>query len=164
VVPLVKINLRPCTPGCDADPAKIACDYQKYDLDKIVSTKFAESGSPAYTLVKNFQWTNAVARSIAVDGLSDDETAKKFIDAHPELVAKWLAGTGAGNAGVIGAGCDPAIPRSDQGGAARRWYMRARQIAASHSLDMPVNWRQTVAHCEACFAVRYKYPIYPVTG
>ena len=27
--------------------------------------------------------------------MSDDEAAKKFIDAHPELVAKWLAGTGA---------------------------------------------------------------------
>ena len=66
------------------------------------STKFAESGSPAYTLVKNFQWTeedqNSVARSIAVDGMSDDEAAKKFIDAHPQLVAKWLAGTGAENA------------------------------------------------------------------
>ena len=52
-----------------------------------MSTKFAESGSPAYTLVKNFQWTNddqnSVARSIAVDGMSDDEAAKKFIDAHP---------------------------------------------------------------------------------
>lgn len=101
-VPLVKVNLPPYTSGCDADPAKIACDYPKYDLDKIVSTKFAESGSPAYTLVKNFQWTNedqnSVARSIAVDGMSDDEAAKKFIDAHPQLVAKWLAGTGAENA------------------------------------------------------------------
>ena len=36
-----------------------------------------------------------VARSIAMDGMSDDEAAKKFIDAHPQLVAKWLAGTGA---------------------------------------------------------------------
>ena len=63
------------------------------------STKFAESGSPAYTLVKNFQWTNddqnSVARSIALDGLTDDEAAKKFIDANPALVAKWLQGTGA---------------------------------------------------------------------
>ena len=35
------------TPGCDADPAKVACDYPPYDLDKIVSKKFADSGSPA---------------------------------------------------------------------------------------------------------------------
>ena len=100
-VPMVKIDLPPYTDGCDADAAKIACDYPAYDLDKIVSTKFAKSGSPAYTLVKNFKWTaedqNSVARSIA-DGMSDDEAAKKFIDAHPELVAKWLAGTGADKA------------------------------------------------------------------
>src|SRR3981189_692513 len=100
--PMVKVALPPYTDGCDADPAKIACDYPAYDLDKIVSTKFAESGSPAYALLKNFQWTNedqnSVARSIAVDGVSDDEAAKKFIDAHPQLVANWLAGTGAENA------------------------------------------------------------------
>ena len=60
------------------------------------------------------------------------------------------------NAGVIGAGCDSAIPRSDQGGAARRWYMRACQVVASRSLDMPGNCLQTVAHCELCFAIRYK--------
>lgn len=98
-VPLAKVALPAYTTGCDADAAKIACDYPGYDLDKIVSTKFAESGSPAYTLVKNFQWTaddqNSVARSIALDGLTDDEAAKKFVDAHPDLVAKWLQGTGA---------------------------------------------------------------------
>ena len=27
-------------------------------LNKLISTKFAESGSPAVDLVKNFQWTN----------------------------------------------------------------------------------------------------------
>ena len=47
-VPLVKVNLPPYTEGCDADPEKIACDYPKYDLNKIVATKFAEAGSPAY--------------------------------------------------------------------------------------------------------------------
>lgn len=98
-VPLVRIPLPPYTPGCDAVPAKIACDYPTDDLDKIVSTKFAQSGSPAYTLVKNFHWSNSdqndVAKSIAVDHLSDDDAAKKFIDAHPDLVAQWLNGTGA---------------------------------------------------------------------
>ncbi|HET6503194.1 MAG TPA: ABC transporter substrate-binding protein [Amycolatopsis sp.] len=97
-VPLVKVNLPPYTPGCDSDPQKVACDYPPYALDKIVSTKFTDSHSPAYTLVKNFSWTNEeqneVARSIAVDKLSDDAAAKKFLDAHPELVSKWLAGTG----------------------------------------------------------------------
>jgi glycine betaine/proline transport system substrate-binding protein len=98
-VPLVRIPLPPYTPGCDAVPAKIACDYPTDDLDKIVSTKFAQSGSPAYTLVKNFHWSNTdqneVAKSIAVDHMSDDDAAKKFIDAHPDMVAQWLTGTGA---------------------------------------------------------------------
>ena len=46
-VPLVKVNLPPYTEGCDADAEKIACDYPKYDLDKIVATKFVEAGGPA---------------------------------------------------------------------------------------------------------------------
>ena len=33
-------------PGCDADPAKVACDYPPYHLNKLISTKFADSGSP----------------------------------------------------------------------------------------------------------------------
>jgi glycine betaine/proline transport system substrate-binding protein len=96
---LVKVNLPPYTAGCDADPAKVACDYPAYDLDKIVSKKFADSGSPAYPLVKNFQWTNedqnAVSKSIAVDKLSDEDAAKKWVDANPDKVKAWLAGTGA---------------------------------------------------------------------
>lgn len=98
-VPLVKINLPKWTPGCDSDPATVACDYPKYHLNKVVSTKFAKSGSPAHTLVKNFHWTNAdqnmVAKSIAVTKMSDDAAAKKFLDAHPDLVKSWLKGTGA---------------------------------------------------------------------
>ena len=46
-VPLVKVKLPPYTEGCDADAEKVACDYPTYDLDKIVATKFVESGSPA---------------------------------------------------------------------------------------------------------------------
>jgi hypothetical protein len=37
---------------------------------------------------------NSVARSIAVNGMSDAEAGKNFIDANRQLVAKWLAGTG----------------------------------------------------------------------
>jgi len=96
-VPLVKIDLPAYTDGCDADPAAVACDYPLYVLDKIVSTKFAESGSPAYTLVKNFTWTNddqnIVAGYIAVDDMSAEDAAKKWVDANPDKVQAWLAGT-----------------------------------------------------------------------
>lgn len=96
-VPLVKINLPKYTTGCDADAKKVACDYPAYTLNKIISTKFATSGSPAATLVKNFKWTNedqnAVAKSIAVDKLSDEAAAKKWVDANPDKVKAWLSGT-----------------------------------------------------------------------
>lgn len=95
-VKLVHVNLPPYTSGCDADPQKVACDYAPYDLDKIVSKKFADSGSPAAALVKNFQWTNeqqnAVALDIAVNKLSDDDAAKKWVDANPNVWQAWLKG------------------------------------------------------------------------
>jgi len=97
-VPLKKVNLPAYTLGCDADVAKVACDYPLYNLNKVVSTKFATSGSPAFTLVKNFRWTNAdqnlVAKYIAKDKMSPDQAAKKWIDANPDKVKAWLAGTG----------------------------------------------------------------------
>ncbi|MEU8227741.1 ABC transporter substrate-binding protein [Kribbella sp. NPDC048915] len=93
-VKLVKVNLPEYQAGCDADPAKIACDYPPYDLDKVVSKKFADSGSPAYDLVKNFQWTNedqnAVARMIAVDKLTPDQAAEKWVKDNQSKVDTWL--------------------------------------------------------------------------
>ena len=96
---LVRVNLPPYKEGCDADPAKIACDYPPYNLNKIASAKFANSGSPGAELAKKFQWTNedqnSVARSIAVDKLSDEAAAKKWVDANQDKVKAWLpAGTG----------------------------------------------------------------------
>jgi glycine betaine/proline transport system substrate-binding protein len=95
-VPLVKVNLPKYKSGCDADPAKVACDYPAYDLDKIVSKDFADSGSPAYKLVKNFHWTNddqnTVAGYIAHDGMSPDAAAKKWVDANQDKVDEWLQG------------------------------------------------------------------------
>ncbi|MGC9540368.1 ABC transporter substrate-binding protein [Streptomyces sp. UG1] len=95
-VPLVKIDLPKHTEGCDAEPAKVACDYPVFDLDKIVSTKFAKSGSPAYDLVKNFTWTNedqnTVARYIALDKMKPEAAAKKWVDANPDKVKAWLGG------------------------------------------------------------------------
>lgn len=96
-IKLVKVNLPAYTAGCDADPEKIACDYPDYDLDKIVSKKFADSGSPAYDLVKNFTWTNddqnLVAKYIAEDKLSPEAAAKKWVDANKDKVQAWLPKT-----------------------------------------------------------------------
>jgi glycine betaine/proline transport system substrate-binding protein len=91
---MVHVPLPPYTPGCDADPKKVACDYPPYVLNKIVSTKFANSGSPAFTVIKNFTWTNAdqnlVAYDIAENKLSYDDAAKKWLGAHPDVWKAWL--------------------------------------------------------------------------
>jgi len=96
-VKLVRVHLPKYTPGCDSDPAKVACDYPPYHLNKLISTKFANSGSPAVTLVKNFQWTNddqnKVAEYIAKDGMKPADAAQKWIDDNPDLVNQWLQGT-----------------------------------------------------------------------
>lgn len=93
-IKLVKVKLPTYTKGCDADPEKIACDYPDYDLDKIVSKKFADANGPAYQLVKNFQWTNddqnEVAKSIAEDKMSPEAAAKKWVDANKDKVKAWL--------------------------------------------------------------------------
>jgi glycine betaine/proline transport system substrate-binding protein len=96
-VKLVHVSLPQYTPGCDSDPKKVKCDYQPYDLDKVASVSFANSGSPAVQVIKNFQWSNddqnAVARDISEGKMSDDAAAKKWVDANPDKVAAWLAGT-----------------------------------------------------------------------
>jgi glycine betaine/proline transport system substrate-binding protein len=91
---LVKIDLPPYKAGCDTDPQKVACDYPPYDLDKVVSKKFADSGSPAYDLVKKFNWTNAdqnvVAKYIAEDKLTPDAAAEKWVKSNQSKVDAWL--------------------------------------------------------------------------
>lgn len=93
-VPLVKVNLPAYKTGCDANAEKVACDYPLYQLDKIVSKKLADSGSPAYQLIKNFSWGNAdqnvVAKYIAEDKMSPADAAKKWIAANPDKVGAWL--------------------------------------------------------------------------
>ena len=93
-VPLVKVNLPAYKTGCDANAAKIACDYPEYKLDKIVSKKFADSGGPAFQLVKNFRWTNddqnLVAKYIAEDKMKPEDAGKKWVEANRSKVEAWL--------------------------------------------------------------------------
>jgi glycine betaine/proline transport system substrate-binding protein len=94
---LVKVNLPKWTPGCDANPDTVACDYPPYHLNKLISKKFADSGSPAVTLVKNFHWTNTdqdtVSTYIAKDKMDPTAAAKKWIADNQDLVNQWLQGT-----------------------------------------------------------------------
>jgi len=91
---LVHVNLPKYTDGCDADPAKVNCDYPEYNLNKLIAKKFADSGSPAVDLIKKFSWSNddqnIVSTYIAKDGMSPDDAAKKWVDANPDKVKAWL--------------------------------------------------------------------------
>ena len=93
-IDLVHVALPLYRPGCDADPARTACDYQPYDLDKVGRKAFVDSGSPAATLIKNFAWTNtdqnAVARDLTDRKLTPDEAAKRWLDTHRTVWEKWL--------------------------------------------------------------------------
>ncbi|MEO7069064.1 MAG: ABC transporter substrate-binding protein [Nostocoides sp.] len=93
-VPLKKVALPKFTDGCDADVKKVACDYPEYKLNKLISTKFDSSGSPAVGLVKKFSWTNddqnLVAKYISADNMKPEDAAKKWADANPDKIAAWL--------------------------------------------------------------------------
>jgi len=93
-VPLKKVALPKYTEGCDADPAKIACDYPDYKLNKLVATRFGSAASPAMSLVKKFTWTNddqnVVAKYIAGDKMPPEDAAKKWVDANQDKVNAWL--------------------------------------------------------------------------
>jgi len=93
-VQIAHVSLPEYTEGCDADPAKVACDYPPYHLNKLISTEFADSGSPAVDLIKNFQWTNEdqnlVASYIGQDGMDPDAAAEKWIADNQDKVDAWL--------------------------------------------------------------------------
>ena len=96
-VPLCRINF-PANDWTDAAKASGLTDYPETPLVKLATVKLMDSGSPFATLVTNFEWTNEDQNQVALDiesGMSPEEAAKKWIDAHPEIVAQWLEGTGA---------------------------------------------------------------------
>jgi glycine betaine/proline transport system substrate-binding protein len=93
-IKLVKVNLPEWTEGCDADPKAVACDYPLYTLNKIVGTSFVENGGDAYTLVKNFSWTNEdqnqVADYITNQGMTADEAGAKWVADNEATWSAWM--------------------------------------------------------------------------
>jgi glycine betaine/proline transport system substrate-binding protein len=93
-VELVHVKLPEYTDGCDADAEKVACDYPPYDLDKIASKKFMDAGGPAADLVTNFEWTNddqnLVAKYIAVDKMTPEDAAEKWVKENQSKVDAWI--------------------------------------------------------------------------
>jgi glycine betaine/proline transport system substrate-binding protein len=97
-VPLVHVNLPPWTEGCDADPAKITCDYAPYnDLNKVISKNLEDKAPKAAQFIKNFSWTaedqNEVANSITNENMSREDAAKKWADANEAKWKPWIPAT-----------------------------------------------------------------------
>lgn len=98
---LVRVQLPARFKGCQddekkgGDPKKYACEYPSYRLDKLISGKFAKSGSPAVSVIRKFKWTssdqNFVANLIAGKKMKPDAAAEKWVKANPGKVKKWLA-------------------------------------------------------------------------
>ncbi len=90
----VRVKLPAYTAGCDADPKKVACDYPDYQLDKIVSKKFADTGGAAYQLIKNFSWTNddqnLVSDYLTNQGMDADKAAEKWVNEHESTWKPWI--------------------------------------------------------------------------
>ena len=94
---LVRVKLPARFKGClddEKQPGKHACEYPSYGLDKLISGKFATSGSPALKFVKKWKWTSAdqnfVANLIAGKKLKPEKAAEQWVKANKAKVNAWL--------------------------------------------------------------------------
>ena len=91
---LSEVMLPARTPGCDTHLEQVDCAYPSYGLREVISTRFANSGSPAVAVIRRFSWTaqdqDAVAKLIAESKMKPDAAARKWIAANPSDVQAWL--------------------------------------------------------------------------
>jgi glycine betaine/proline transport system substrate-binding protein len=97
---LAEVKLPPRFPGCkdDAkaggDPEQYKCEYDITIINKLFSKEFAESGSPAYDVLKAMKLTNddqeAVAKAIAGDKEDPDQAGQDWVEENRDKVDAWL--------------------------------------------------------------------------
>jgi glycine betaine/proline transport system substrate-binding protein len=98
---LAEVKLPERTPDCK-DDAKAGGDVEQYKcaydvtiINKLFSKKFAESGSPAYDVLKKMKLTNddqeAVAKAIAGDKVDPEKAAQDWVEQNPDKVQAWLS-------------------------------------------------------------------------
>jgi glycine betaine/proline transport system substrate-binding protein len=97
---LAEVKLPPRFPGCkdDAkaggDPEQYKCEYDITIINKLFSKEFAESGSPAYDMLKKMKLTNddqeAVAKAIAGDKEDPDQAGQDWVEENRDTVDAWL--------------------------------------------------------------------------
>jgi glycine betaine/proline transport system substrate-binding protein len=81
-------------PKLGSDWSIYRCAYGQTIIDKVMSAKFAKSGSPAVNVIKRWKWTaddqNQVANMIAGQHMDPQKAAEKWVKANPAKVKAWL--------------------------------------------------------------------------
>jgi glycine betaine/proline transport system substrate-binding protein len=76
------------------DPEQYKCEYDITVINKLFSKKFADSGSPAYDMLKKMKLTNddqeLVAKAIAGDKQDPEEAGAEWVEANQDKVQEWL--------------------------------------------------------------------------
>ena len=76
------------------DPEQYKCEYDVTVIEKLFSKKFADSGSPAYPVLKNMTLTNeqqdTVAKAIAGDKVDPEKAGQDWVEENADTVDSWL--------------------------------------------------------------------------
>ena len=76
------------------DPEQYKCEYDITIINKLFSKEFAESGSPAYDMLKKMKLTNEdqeqVAKAIAGDKEDPDQAGQDWVEENRDKVDSWL--------------------------------------------------------------------------
>jgi glycine betaine/proline transport system substrate-binding protein len=76
------------------DPEQYKCEYDITVINKLFSKKFADSGSPAYDVLKRMKLTNedqeAVAKAIAGDKEDPEKAGQDWVAENRDKVDAWL--------------------------------------------------------------------------
>ena len=76
------------------DPEQYKCRYDVTVINKVFSKKFAESGSPAFDVLKAMKLTNEdqelVAKRIAGDKVDPEKAGREGVSENADKVAPWL--------------------------------------------------------------------------
>lgn len=70
------------------------------NINTVVRKGLEQDAPGAYTILDQFYWETSDMEEVMVDvagGMSSTEAAEKWIEAHPDEVAKWTKGAKAGN-------------------------------------------------------------------
>jgi len=97
-VDLTEVKLPDVTDACKASAAAAdgayACDYPVDPLYKAASAKLETKNPAAFKFLSKLQLTtdqqNEIAAMIDGDGMTPADAAKKWVDAHADIVNSWL--------------------------------------------------------------------------